>query len=552
MKQPGSELVLAALKKQGVEMLFGYPGGSVLPLYDAIYQTKFNHVLVRHEQSAVHAAEGYAKSSGKPGVAIVTSGPGATNTITGIADAIKDSVPVVVIAGQVATTVIGTDAFQETDIVAVAEPIAKACYRVRDVNQIVTILQTAFETATQGRQGPVVVEIPTDILKAFGNEEVQAVRALKKPGLSQFGLTRLKEKLKTAKKPILLVGGGVISAGATKQVRKFVKQYQIPVVSSLLGLGVMPKHDELLIGMAGMHGCYAANLALQECDFLLNIGSRFDDRLVTKPTEFAPQAWKAHLDIDPQELNKVVKVDLAEVTDAKVAFEQLVDEKMQVPDNAGWKKKISAWEKAHPSEFKEATNVIKPQALVQVIGKLTHEAAIVVTDVGQHQMWAAQYYPFQTPHQFVTSGGLGTMGYGLPAAIGAALANPTKTVVLFVGDGGFQMNIQELAVLKQMQPNLKIILLNNNTLGMVYQWQNILYQKRNSQTVFQSNPEFTSLAQAYGIKATKLTTKNWKETLADVFSQPNCTLVEVPISADEEVTPMILPGLPNHQMIKLN
>ncbi|MDF7626514.1 biosynthetic-type acetolactate synthase large subunit [Lactobacillaceae bacterium L1_55_11] len=547
----GSQILLKTLNQYGVKQIFGYPGGSVLPLYDYIYRESFHHILVRHEQGAVHAAEGYAKRTGEVGVVLVTSGPGATNAVTGIADAADDSVPLVVLSGQVPITSLGTNAFQETDIVTVTQPLTKGSFRVTRPAQFAQTLQQAFDLAVTGRPGPVVVEVPKDMLQSQTADTFAGGPSLadNKKTVNADSFTVITEHLSRAKKPIFLVGGGIISAGAADMARAFAKYYDIPVVSSLLGLGVIDHDDPNFVGMGGMHGTYAANMALSQCDFLLNIGSRFDDRLVTKPTEFAPQAWTAHLDIDPHELNKIVPVNLSAVMDAKDAFAGLAEAKGQQPDTKTWHQQIADWQKAYPLHYEEKAGTIKPQAVIEAVGRITKGEVTVATDVGQHQMWTAQYYPFKHPRQLITSGGLGTMGFGLPAAIGAQIAEPDQQVVLFVGDGGFQMSLEELGVISQYKLNLKIILLNNQTLGMVYQWQTILYGQRRSQTLMQHNPDFTTLATAYGIPAQTLPTDDWEKALADAFAKPGPALIEVPIPADEEVTPMVLPGEPNQNMI---
>lgn len=548
-KKMGADLLLQELVKQKVKVVFGYPGGAVLPLYDAIYRNSFHNILVRHEQGAIHSAEGFAKSTGEVGVAFVTSGPGATNAITGIADAKSDSVPLVVFTGQVATTVLGTNAFQEAKIIEITKPITKASLQVTVAKQLPEAVRRAFKLAVNGRPGPVVVDLPKNVMTESVSDSTNLSEMSENPlKMSAAVRQKLVEKLQKSKKPILLIGGGILSANASREVRQFVEKYQIPVVSTLLGLGVVPKNEKLFLGMGGMHGTYAANMALSECDFLLNIGSRFDDRLATKPAEFAPKAWIAHLDIDPHELNKIIKADLAEVADAKDVFQQLLKADFELGPINQWYLQLRSWQKKYPYHYRRQEGVIKPQEVVEEVGRLTQSAAIVVTDVGQHQMWAAQYYPFSKPRQLITSGGLGTMGFGLPAAIGAKLANPQKTVVLFVGDGGFQMTLEELAVIKQYDLDLKIILINNHALGMVRQWQDLFYEKRRSQTIFDKQPNFLGIAQAYGIENLKLNPNNWKEALADAFSQKHCVLIEAPVPQLEEVTPMIAPGAPNHEM----
>ncbi len=549
IKKMGADLLLQELVKQKVKVVFGYPGGAVLPLYDAIYRNSFHNILVRHEQGAIHSAEGFAKSTGEVGVAFVTSGPGATNAITGIADAKSDSVPLVVFTGQVATTVLGTNAFQEAKIIEITKPITKASLQVTVAKQLPEVVRRAFKLAVNGRPGPVVVDLPKNVMTESVSDSTNLSEMSENPlKMSTAVRQKLVEKLQKSKKPILLIGGGILSANASREVRQFIEKYQIPVVSTLLGLGVVPKNEKLFLGMGGMHGTYAANMALSECDFLLNIGSRFDDRLATKPAEFAPKAWIAHLDIDPHELNKIIKADLAEVADAKDVFQQLLKADFELGPINQWYLQLRSWQKKYPYHYRRQEGVIKPQEVVEEVGRLTQSAAIVVTDVGQHQMWAAQYYPFSKPRQLITSGGLGTMGFGLPAAIGAKVANPQKTVVLFVGDGGFQMTLEELAVIKQYDLDLKIILINNHALGMVRQWQDLFYEKRRSQTIFDKQPNFLGIAQAYGIENLKLNPNNWKEALADAFSQKHCVLIEAPVPQLEEVTPMIAPGAPNHEM----
>ncbi|MFT8950498.1 MAG: biosynthetic-type acetolactate synthase large subunit [Liquorilactobacillus hordei] len=548
-KKKGADLLLEELVKQRVKVVFGYPGGAVLPLYDAIYRNSFHNILVRHEQGAVHAAEGFAKATGEIGVVFVTSGPGATNVITGIADAKSDSVPLVIFTGQVATTVLGTDAFQEAKIIEITKPITKKSLQVRTAKQLPEIISEAFRLAVNGRPGPVVVDLPKNVMTELVSDSTSLPEASENSvKMSETVREKIVEKLQTARKPVLLIGGGILSANASQEVRRFVAKHQIPVVSTLLGLGIMPRDEELFLGMGGMHGTYAANMALAECDFLLNVGSRFDDRLATKPAEFAPKAWIAHLDIDPHELNKIITVDLAEVADAKSVFQELLRIDFKEKSNDQWLVQLQDWKKRYPYHYQHQEGVIKPQELIEEVGKLTRSAAIVVTDVGQHQMWAAQYYPFCKPRQLITSGGLGTMGFGLPAAIGAKLANPKTPVVLFVGDGGFQMTLEELAVIKQYDLDLKIVLINNHALGMVRQWQDLFYEKRRSQTIFEKQPDFLGIAQAYEIESMKLNPNNWKKALADAFSQKHCVLIEAPVPQLEEVTPMIAPGSPNHEM----
>ncbi|MCP9313038.1 biosynthetic-type acetolactate synthase large subunit [Liquorilactobacillus satsumensis] len=556
----GADLLLEALKVQGVELVFGYPGGAVLPLYDAIYRQAFNNILVRHEQAAVHAAEGYAKATGKTGVVFVTSGPGATNTVTGIADAMLDSIPLVVFTGQVGCAVIGTDAFQEVNILSITAAITKQSYQVHDSGSLAEVVKEAFAVASSGRPGPVVVDLPKDVAAMAVDEQQRSQTAggftAKTPVYPQRKLAvtkmqQLRDALLRAQKPLLLVGGGVIAAGAVPDFRRFVHRYKLPVVSTLLSLGALPVSDPFSLGMGGMHGSYQANLAFSECDFLLNIGSRFDDRLATNTSQFAPKAQVAQIDIDDSEFGKMILPDFAVAADAKEALNWLLAHpaKTQVRDHQAWLQQLSAWQHEHPQHYVEEKGKIKPQAVIAEVGRLTAGDATIVTDVGQHQMWTAQYYPFTRAHQLITSGGLGTMGFGLPAAIGAKLAVPEKEVVLFVGDGGLQMTSEELDVIRDYRLNIKIILLNNQTLGMVRQWQDLFYKKRRSQTVFNGQPDFIKLAHAYGLKGLRLASQNWRETLADVFATQESVLVEARIPALEQVYPMVAPGQPNQKML---
>ncbi|HEU3002774.1 TPA: acetolactate synthase large subunit [Streptococcus pneumoniae] len=549
----GSDLVLETLRDLGVDTIFGYPGGAVLPFYDAIYNFKgIRHILGRHEQGCLHEAEGYAKSTGKLGVAVVTSGPGATNAITGIADAMSDSVPLLVFTGQVARAGIGKDAFQEADIVGITMPITKYNYQVRETADIPRIITEAVHIATTGRPGPVVIDLPKDI-SALETDFIYSPEVnlpSYQPTLepNDMQIKKILKQLSKAKKPVLLAGGGISYAEAATELNEFAERYQIPVVTSLLGQGTIATSHPLFLGMGGMHGSFAANIAMTEADFMISIGSRFDDRLTGNPKTFAKNAKVAHIDIDPAEIGKIISADIPVVGDAKKALQMLLAEPTVHNNTEKWIEKVTK-DKNRVRSYDKKERVVQPQAVIERIGELTNGDAIVVTDVGQHQMWTAQYYPYQNERQLVTSGGLGTMGFGIPAAIGAKIANPDKEVILFVGDGGFQMTNQELAILNIYKVPIKVVMLNNHSLGMVRQWQESFYEGRTSESVFDTLPDFQLMAQAYGIKNYKFDNP---ETLAqdlEVITEDVPMLIEVDISRKEQVLPMVPAGKSNHEML---
>ncbi|MGU7928134.1 acetolactate synthase large subunit [Streptococcus suis] len=550
----GSYLILDTLHQLGVDLIFGYPGGAVLPLYDAIYQYEgIQHILARHEQGAVHEAEGYAKSSGKVGVAIVTSGPGATNAITGIADAMGDSVPLLVFTGQVATRGIGKDAFQEADVLGMTMPITKYNYQIRDTADIPRVITEALHIATTGRPGPVVIDVPKDIQERvvdFYHDPTLHLPSYQ-PTIEPNGLQvkKILKQLSQAQKPVILAGGGVNYADANKELVAFAERYRIPVVSTLLGLGAMPIEHELSLAMGGMHGSYAANMAMDQADYIINIGARFDDRLTGNPTTYAPNATVAHIDIDPAEIGKVVKTAIPVVGDAKATLKALLALETVETGYADWTAQVLENKRRAPFWYDEDEKVIKPQAAIELIGQLTQGDAIVVTDVGQHQMWAAQFYPYKHARQLVTSGGMGTMGFGIPAAIGAKLANPDKEVIIFVGDGGFQMTNQELAILNGYGVPIKVVLINNHSLGMVRQWQESFYEKRRSQSVFDDEPNFQLLAEAYGISHYSFDNPATLSEDMKVILEDKPMLIEVHISNREHVQPMVLAGKSNAEML---
>ncbi|CGF70917.1 acetolactate synthase large subunit [Streptococcus pneumoniae] len=549
----GSDLVLETLRDLGVDTIFGYPGGAVLPFYDAIYNFKgIRHILGRHEQGCLHEAEGYAKSTGKLGVAVVTSGPGATNAITGIADAMSDSVPLLVFTGQVARAGIGKDAFQEADIVGITMPITKYNYQVRETADIPRIITEAVHIATTGRPGPVVIDLPKDISALetdfIYSPEVNLLSYQPTLEPNDMQIKKILKQLSKAKKPVLLAGGGISYAEAATELNEFAERYQIPVVTSLLGQGTIATSHPLFLGMGGMHGSFAANIAMTEADFMISIGSRFDDRLTGNPKTFAKNAKVAHIDIDPAEIGKIISADIPVVGDAKKALQMLLAEPTVHNNTEKWIEKVTK-DKNRVRSYDKKERVVQPQAVIERIGELTNGDAIVVTDVGQHQMWTAQYYPYQNERQLVTSGGLGTMGFGIPAAIGAKIANPDKEVVLFVGDGGFQMTNQELAILNIYKVPIKVVMLNNHSLGMVRQWQESFYEGRTSESVFDTLPDFQLMAQAYGIKNYKFDNP---ETLAqdlEVITEDVPMLIEVDISRKEQVLPMVPAGKSNHEML---
>lgn len=550
----GSQLLVEALQQEDVDFIFGYPGGAVLPLYDTFYDGKIKHILARHEQGATHAAEGYARVSGKTGVVVVTSGPGATNAITGITDAYSDSLPLVVFTGQVATPGIGKDAFQEADLLSMTTTITKHNYQVKKIEDIPRIVHEAFHLANTGRKGPVVIDFPKDmgVLKT----DVELTKDINIPGYevnsnpNKEDINKLIYMIKEAKKPLILAGAGINHSKSNHLLTEFVTRHQIPTVTTLLGLGAVPYRHPLFLGMGGMHGSYASNMALTNCDLLINLGSRFDDRLASKPDAFAPNAKVVHVDIDPSEINKVINTDLGIVADCKLVLENLCHEQVLTSSHEEWNDYCINNKSNYPFKYDENDkNFCKPQKAIEYIGKVTNGNAIVTTDVGQHQMWTAQFYPFKNYGQWVTSGGLGTMGFGIPSAIGAQLAEPEKTVVCFVGDGGFQMTNQEMALLPEYGLNVKIVLINNGTLGMVKQWQDKFFNKRFSHSVFNDQPDFMKMAEAYGIKGFLIDSPDKLESSIDeAFAYHGPALIEVRISPIEPVNPMVPSGKSNHEM----
>jgi acetolactate synthase-1/2/3 large subunit len=543
----GSEMLLRSLLLEGVECVFGYPGGAVLYIYDAMHgNPDFRHLLTRHEQGAIHAADGYARSTGKVGVCIATSGPGATNLVTGIATAYMDSVPLVIITGNVATTAIGTDAFQEADITGITMPITKHSYLVRDVRELPRIVHEAFHIASTGRKGPVLIDIPKDVSAQTApfiwKEEINLRGYNPTVMPNKLQVERLLKAIEQAERPVILAGAGVIHANASEELMEFVRKTNIPVVTTLLGLGGFPSGHEMWIGMPGMHGSYAANKALQGCDLLISIGARFDDRVTMKVQGFAPHAKVAHIDVDPAEIGKTVPTEIPCVGDIKVVL-QLAFQKAKPAKSAQWLETIRDWKQSHPLTYRPSDTEIKPQFVVEMISETTRGEAIITTDVGQHQMWVAQYYKFTRPRSLITSGGLGTMGFGFPSAIGAKIGNPDRLVVSINGDGGMQMCAQELAICAIHNIPVKIVVLNNTVLGMVRQWQEIIYDERYSHIDLAGSPDFVKLAEAYGVKGLRATTpdearKVWQEAL----DTPGPVLVEFVIPKFENVYPMVTQG----------
>ena len=559
MKLTGAQIMMQVLKEEGVDTIFGFPGGAVIDIYDELERTDIRHILVRHEQGAVHAADGYARASGKVGVCLVTSGPGATNAVTGIASAYMDSIPLVVISGQVPTHLIGNDAFQEVDIVGITRPCTKHSYLVSKTGDISRIIKEAFYLARSGRPGPVLVDIPKDLanqrIDYNGTEQVnlKSYNPTYDPNTKQ--LKKTVKLIENAKRPLIFAGGGVILSKASIELTEFARKTQIPVTTSLMGLGAFPATDPLWLGMIGMHGTYRSNMSTGACDLLISIGVRFDDRVTGKTDAFAAQAKIVHIDIDPTSIRKNIPVFIPVVGDCKISLGHLnrltdnVDLNNISKKRVKWFDQIKQWKNTNPLAYKQE-DIIKPQYVVEKLYELTKGKAIITTEVGQNQMWAAQYYHFDQPGHFITSGGLGCMGFGLPAAIGAQVACPDKLVVDIAGDGSIQMNIQEMATAVQYSLPVKVVILNNGYLGMVRQWQELFYEKRYASTLMEHAPDFVKLAEAFGALGLRATKPDEVESvLAEGLSSPKTVIMDFVVEKEENVYPMVPAGAPITEML---
>ncbi len=546
MKMTGAEVVIKALEQEGVEVIFGYPGGAVIPIYDKLYDSSIKHVLVRHEQAAAHAADGYARATGKTGVVIATSGPGATNLVTGIANACMDSIPMVIFTGQVALPAIGRDSFQEADITGITLPIVKHSFLVRDVNKLASTIKAAFQLAGTGRRGPVLIDLPKDIQTAeveFDYPEQVSFRGYRLPAEpSEAQIYQAVKTIGLSRRPVIYAGGGVIASGAAEELKEFAEKTQIPVTTTLMGKGAIPEDHPLSLGMVGMHGTYYANYAVSHSDLLIAVGARFDDRVTGRLDTFATQAKVIHIDIDAAELGKNVRPHHVLNGDAKQVLRELLS-RVEIPQTKEWLDQIAVWKKEHPLAYCQEGDKIKPQYVIEKLRELAGEDAIVTTEVGQNQMWAAQYYKVSKPGTFITSGGLGTMGFGLPAAVGAQIGRPDALVISISGDGSFQMNMQELATIVQQQLPIKIIILNNGYLGMVRQWQELFHNKRYSQTKLIPVPDFVKLADAYGIAGYRVTKpEDVVPVLEKALNHPGAVIVDMVIDPEENVYPMVPAG----------
>ena len=555
MELTGAQIFAQCLQEEGVDTMFGYQGGAAMPLFDALYDTDIRFIMNRHEQGAAHAAEGYARVSGKVGVCLVTSGPGATNLVTGITDANMDSIPIICFTGQVPSHLIGNDAFQEADIMGITRPVTKHSYIVTDVRDLPRVIKEAFHIASTGRPGPVLVDLPKDISLSkteFSYPDEVKIRGYKPTLHGNIPqIKRAAQAIAAARRPIIYTGGGIISSGASEELVELADITGIPVTNTLMGLGGIPADHKSFVGMLGMHGTWYANMAVHNCDLLISIGARFDDRVTGKIDEFVPEAKIIHIDVDPSAIEKNIEVDIPIVGDAKNILKEL-NSRVKPCDIADWLAQIENWRSEHPLFYEDEGQVIKPQYVIEELCRLTDGEAIVTTGVGQHQMWSAQYYGFKKPRSFLSSSGLGTMGWGLPAAVGAALAQPKRTVICVEGDGGFQMTEYELSTAVQYRLPLKVVIINNEFMGMVRQWQQMFHNRRYAFSCIPIAPDFVKLAEAHGLKGFRAIEKDQVTSVLEEGLAVNDgpSLMEFKVAREENVFPMIPSGAAIHQMIE--